>query len=304
MLNMAESPARATVNQGGLRLARGDLDGAEELYREAILIDPDNSTAHANLGYLLALRGRHEEAIGEAERAIALDPARSAPWAHMGMSQVALGSIGDGLSSLSRAVRLDPENHFAWDAMGRTLLALGRPDEAEIAWASAVAARPGDVDLLISLATALAAQDKTMEAIRVLIRATSIAPDSARAWTQLGVVALVRQDYGTAGEALLEALDLDPAYDEARFHLAVLHVLVGAADEARAALRALILERSEFEDEARALLARLPRQDQDEPARQPDQPDPSSGNRDLAEEVTASSGATPALGHRCCWTAR
>ena len=70
MLNIAESPAKATVNQGGLRLAQGDLDGAEKLYREAIAIDPDNATAHANLGYLLALRGRHEEAIGEAERAI------------------------------------------------------------------------------------------------------------------------------------------------------------------------------------------------------------------------------------------
>ena len=57
MLNLAESPAKATVNQGGLRLAQGDLDGAEKLYREAILIDPGNATAHANLGYLLAARG-------------------------------------------------------------------------------------------------------------------------------------------------------------------------------------------------------------------------------------------------------
>jgi Flp pilus assembly protein TadD len=262
MLNITESPAKATVNQGGLRLARGDLDGAEELYREAIVIDPGNATAHANLGYLLALRGRHEDAIGEAERAIALDPARSAPWAHMGMSQIALGSVDDGLSSLSRAVRLDPENYFAWDAMGRTLLALGRPGEAEIAWASAVTAHPDDIDLLIPLATALAAQDRTMEALRVLHRATSVAPESARAWTQLGVIALVRQDYGTAGEALLRALGLDSAHAGARFHLAVLHVLVGAAEEARAALLTLIREQTEFADEARMLLARLPRQDQ------------------------------------------
>ncbi len=271
MLNIAESPAKTTVNQGGLRLARGDLDGAEKLYRDAIVIDPGNATAHANLGYLFALRGRHEEAIDEAERAIALDPSRSAPWAHMGMSQIAMGSVEDGLSSLSRAIRLDPENHFAWDAMGRTLLALNRPGEAEIAWASAVATRPDDVDLLISLAAALAAQDKTIQAVRVLHRATSLAPVSARAWTQLGVVALVRQDHGTASEALLQALDLDPANTAARFHLAVLHVLVGAIDEARAALLALTRERSEFEDEARALLVRLSRHNQnDEPTGQPD----------------------------------
>ena len=169
--------------------------------------------------------------------------------------------------------------------MGRTLLALDRPGEAEIAWASAVAAHPDDIDLLIPLATALAAQDRTMEALRVLHRATSVAPESARAWTQLGVIALVRQDHGTAGEALLRALDLDPAYAGARFHLAVLHVLVGAVDEARAALLTLIREQSEFADEARALLTRLPQRDQDnETARQPDQRDPSSDNRDLAEK--------------------
>jgi Flp pilus assembly protein TadD len=157
--------------------------------------------------------------------------------------------------------------------MGRALLALNRPGEAEIAWASAVAARPDDVDLLISLATALAAQDRTMEATRVLLRATSVAPGSARAWTQLGVVALVRQDHGTAGEALLRALDLDPANPEARFHLAVLHVLVGAAEEAREALAALSDEPTGFADEARALLARLSPPD-------PDQ----SGGRDPAEQ--------------------
>lgn len=101
-----------------------------------------------------------------------------------------------------------------------------------------------------------------MEAVRVLHRATSVAPESARAWTQLGVVALVRQDHGTAGEALLRALDLDPDNPEARFHLAVLHVLVGAAEEAREALLALIRERTEFAAEARGLLARLPPPDQ------------------------------------------
>jgi Flp pilus assembly protein TadD len=154
------------------------------------------------------------------------------------------------------------------------LLALDRPDEAEIAWASAAAAHPDDVDLLISLATALAAQDKTMEAVRVLHRATSVAPESARAWTQLGVIALVHQDHGTAGEALLRALDLDPAHAGARFHLAVLHVLMGAAEEARVTLLALIRERTEFADEARVLLARLPRPDRDR----------SGGTTDPAEE--------------------
>jgi Flp pilus assembly protein TadD len=255
------SPARTLVNRGALALGRGDVTEAERLFREAVEADPANSTAHANLGYVLSATGRHREGIARSETAIALDPTSSAPWAHLGMSQVAVGDVASGLASLATAVRLDPANHFAWDALGRTYLALGRPADAERAWASAVAAEPDDVDLRIALATALAAQDRTREAVRVLHEVTAQVPDSARAWVQLGVVSLVRQDHGTAGEALLTALDLAPDDPDARFHLAVLHVLVGAVEEARQGLRRLSAEGGSCAAEAAALLARLPSDD-------------------------------------------
>jgi Flp pilus assembly protein TadD len=174
------------------------------------------------------------------------------------MAQVAMGQVEEGLASLHRAVRLEPGHRFAWDAIGRTLLALDRPDDATTAWAAALETAPDDVDLLVALAVALAAADRTGEALRVLHRATEVAPHSARAWVQLGVVALLRQDHGTAGEALLTALDLDPDDPHARFHLALLHVLVGAVAEARAALADLAAGGGSCADEARALLARLP----------------------------------------------
>lgn len=251
------SPARVLVNGGALALGRGEVVEAERLFREAVAADPANPTAHANLGYVLAASGRHREGIACSEAAIALDPTAAAPWAHLGMCQVALGDVTAGLASLATAVRLDPENHFAWDALGRTYLASGYPADAERAWARAVDARPDDVDLRIARATALAAQDRTREAAWVLHEATTLAPDSARAWTQLGVVSLVRQDHGTAGEALLTALELAPDDADARFHLAVLHVLVGAVPEAREELAALVADGGGCVAEAAALLARL-----------------------------------------------
>ena len=229
MFLIDESPARVLVNSGALALGRGEVLEAERLFREAVAADPANPTAHANLGYVLAASGRHREGIACSEAAIALDPTVAAPWAHLGMSQIALGDVTAGLASLATAVRLDPENHFAWDALGRTYLALGCPADAERAWARAVDARPDDVDLRIARATALAAQDRTREArLGCCMRRRRWRRSSARAWTQLGVVSLVRQDHGTAGEALLTALDLEPDDADAQFHLAVLHVLVGA----------------------------------------------------------------------------
>ncbi|WP_250037740.1 tetratricopeptide repeat protein [Paractinoplanes maris] len=252
-----DSPARHLVNQGALALGRGDPAAAERLFREAVATDPGNATAHANLGYVLSATGRHREGAGHSETAIGLEPDRSAPWAHLGMSRLALGEVGAGLSALATAVRLDPANHFAWDALGRAQLALGRPADAEQAWSSAVAAHPGDAGLRIALATALAAQDRTLEAARVLHEATERSPRSARAWTQLGVISLIRQDHGTAGEALLTALDLAPDDPAARFHLALLHLLAGATEQARDALRRLVAEDGDNAAEAVALLERI-----------------------------------------------
>ncbi len=259
--SLTESAAKPLVNRGALRHASGDLVGAEADYRAAIEADPANATAHANLGYLLACLDRHAEAMDVDLVAIALEPERSAPWAHLGMSQVASGDPDAGLVSLARAVRLDVDNHFAWDAMGRTLLALGRVAEAESAWRSGVVAAPDDVDLLIAWAAALVMLDQTAEAAAALRRAVGTDPSSARAWVQLGAVCLVRQDHGSAGEALLTALDLDPDNPEARYHLALLHCVVGATDEARQELAVLAApgSRTPFADEAAALLDLLDR---------------------------------------------
>ncbi|HEY0543224.1 MAG TPA: tetratricopeptide repeat protein [Actinoallomurus sp.] len=259
MFTVPESAAKTLVNKGALRLAAGDLDSAETLLREAITVDPLNATAHVNLGFALACRGDHESAIAEAEEALAIEPGRSAPWAHLGMSLLALGRVDDGLTALGRAVRLDAGNHFAWNALGRVYLIQGRLAEAEAAWSAAVEAAPNDVDLLVSWAAALAGLDRAGAAARVLQRATEADPASVRAWTQLGVIALVRHDYGSAGDALLQALDLDPDCEEARFHLALLHVLMGAVDEARAGLERIAAAQGPWSPEAAGVLARIDR---------------------------------------------
>ncbi len=161
MPTYVESPARALVNRGALRLAGGALDDAEALFREAVSVDPDNATAHNNLGYVLACRGEHDEAIDEADLAIGLEPTASAPWGHLGMSRVATGDVDGGLEALARSVRLDPENAFAWEAIGRTFLALGHYEEAVGAFGEAAEARPEDEEVLILLAVSLLACDRS-----------------------------------------------------------------------------------------------------------------------------------------------
>jgi hypothetical protein len=65
----------------------------------------------------------------------------------------------------------------------------------------------------------------------------------------------VHQDYGTAGDALLNAIEREPDNPHARFHLALLHVLVGAPDQARQSLDQLVAEGGDCADDARVVLS-------------------------------------------------
>ncbi len=61
-------------NLGTARLLIGDVDGAVEHYRRALLALPDYAEAHSNLGIVLASRGREAEAREHLRTALRLNP--------------------------------------------------------------------------------------------------------------------------------------------------------------------------------------------------------------------------------------
>jgi len=252
-------PSVAAGNRGALAHLAGDLDGAEAAYREALDLDPQNATALANLAYLLAATARHAEAAECYRQALALDPTRAQFWANAGVTELWLGRVDSGVDALWRAVRLDPGLAHAWDALGRVGAAQGDWAGAEDAWRSALAADEDDEDHWVSLAAAVAAQggERVGEAAAILRAACVEFPDSARVHTQLAAMCLVRQDYGSASEALGRALALAPGDPAARFHAGLLSLACGAPDDAAAHLEFVAATPNRHRDEAAALLARL-----------------------------------------------
>jgi hypothetical protein len=66
--------ARVWYNLANLRLAAGDLDEAERLYRSALARAPNDADAHWNLGITLQRKGRALAALEEYREAARLDP--------------------------------------------------------------------------------------------------------------------------------------------------------------------------------------------------------------------------------------
>ena len=71
----------------------GDLERAQADYELVLAVDPDNSTAENNLGFLLAQKGRYAEAIAHYEAAARLNPKRAETFNGLGVCRGMAGQF-------------------------------------------------------------------------------------------------------------------------------------------------------------------------------------------------------------------
>lgn len=209
--------------------ARGELDRAVPLYRQAAADAPDNPEAWYNLAATLQEAGRPAEARTALERALHLDPAR--PEAHnvLALALLAEGKPEEALRELQASVALDPRDALALNNLGNVLRGLGRLAEAE-------------------------------EAYR---RATEAAPRYAEPWNGLGTLEVERDRPSAALSFFDRALALAPSYHEVRLNRGIALEMAGEREAAAAAYREFLVAtgtNSQFAEQRRAaehLLARL-----------------------------------------------
>lgn len=193
--------------------------------RRAMQLLPGDADLPANLGALLAARGRFAEARAAYEQALRLQPHLAGAHNNLGNALLALGLPGEALAAFEQALRLQPGLLAALGNRGRALLALGRHAEAADAFGRAITAQPRDVGLRLHAATALAAAGRAAEAVGRLREAVELAPARADAWFALAQ--LLAGD--GAAEALERVLALDAGHAEAACNLALLRPARGEA---------------------------------------------------------------------------
>ncbi len=118
--------------KGSVAFAGRDLEGAQEAFRKALEIAPDNARFLANLGVLLLRRGETESAIQLFAESAALDPFHACRvLASTGFVWEMLGEIEKARASYSAAVEVEPDNVYALYLLGRFQRRMGESDEAE-----------------------------------------------------------------------------------------------------------------------------------------------------------------------------
>jgi Flp pilus assembly protein TadD len=192
LLNRDPQNFTAHFNLGGLLQAKGDRDGALAELREAVRIRPHDEIALNTLGAFLQLADKPAEAEAEYREALKARPGY--PDAHYNLALLLLSrdQVDEAIPHLREAVRLRREDTKARQELAEALEARGH----KLARGGNVRAATPDFREIVDLK-----------------------PDDSEACTNLGVALAMQGELRGAGELFERAVKLDPANKIARQNL-------------------------------------------------------------------------------------
>ena len=144
-----------------------DWAGAEQSYRHAVSLDPNNSVSLSELSLFLSHMGRSDEAVEAAQQAFAFDPLQ--PYANrvLGWVLYASGNDEEAIRQLRRTIDLNPAEIHSAGWLAVVLAATGRLDEAEEVNRRALERDPDYCFLIAILGFVLARAGRRDEALAV-----------------------------------------------------------------------------------------------------------------------------------------
>jgi tetratricopeptide (TPR) repeat protein len=149
----------AHLNLGAALEAENKPDAALPEYREALRLDPKSFEAANDLGKLLFEKGRPAEALDYCIAAVRLKPDRATLRNNLGLTLVELGRFDAARAQFAEAARLDATYATPRFESGRTLLKQGRDAEALPQFFAALQIEPDNLAFLIFTARVLAGDE-------------------------------------------------------------------------------------------------------------------------------------------------
>ena len=192
------------------------------LWRAALAADPNDGTAHTNLGK--SLDGQGDDAAAEAEyrRGLSTRPGDYDGQSLLGRLLLKQGRVAEAAEHFDTALRIAPGKAQAHYNVGVVLAQEKRWDEAISRYQEALALDPEDAGVRNNLGAALLATDRPDEALSEFRRALESRPDDAPARNNVAVILIRRGRYEEADDELRRVLRGDPSNASALANRAVL----------------------------------------------------------------------------------
>ena len=216
----------APWNMLGEVLRTTNAAAAEDAWRQALELDPDNAEARFHLGNLYRERGAPRDAIAEYERALALSPRHIGLLNNLGLALEAVGERDRAIECYRNALACAPNQPDALANLANALYDREDYFAAATAYDQLFAVR-SELPAAVWIKRGLV-QRRThqLAAAEISLReAAVLKPDDVRIHTEIGTICLYQGRYSEAETSLARALELEPA------NLSALSMLVHARQQ-------------------------------------------------------------------------
>ncbi len=204
------------------------------LWADGIRKAPQSHVVMNNLGIAYYDLDRLDEAESWFRASIAINPLWSNPQANLGLVLVKKGFVADGIRRIEQSLGDRPED---MGILATAYAEEGRWQAAYPLLRRAIAARPRDASLYVSMGNYHFAKGNEPEAMAAYGKAMDIAPEDARVWNRLGAERFRRGENAQAMEAFRRALALNPRNAKARANLGAAFLAAGKPAEAEREIR-------------------------------------------------------------------
>ena len=207
----SKDPFQAVLSQAIELHNRGELAGAEQLYKQILRANPNHVIALNRIGSIAAAAGHLDHAARFIGRAAQLAPDNAEVINNLGLVHLTGHSLEPALAYFQRAVALDPKRADAWNNLGVVQGKLERNDAAIDAFRQGLACNASHVSAWLNLGLYLGKAGQSAEAVDCFEKLIQLQPDDARAWRNLGAAQIQLQAFEQAVPALRRAVELDPS---------------------------------------------------------------------------------------------
>jgi predicted O-linked N-acetylglucosamine transferase (SPINDLY family) len=216
-------------------LQAGDLQQAELLCRQLLVLEPRNADAFHVLGLALTQSGRSDAAIEPLRSATHLRPGNAIAWFNLGIAYANSEQFSAAAQCQRNAIQLQPGLAEAHNKLSVASARLGDFGAAIAAARRAAELQPHDAGAHFHLGNLLREEGRLPEAVAAYNTALRVRPHQPETHFYFGVALLQMEQPAEALAHFQESLRLNPASSAAQQAIADALRLLGQIAEAKAA---------------------------------------------------------------------
>ncbi|RKH76813.1 hypothetical protein D7Y21_38250 [Corallococcus sp. AB045] len=222
----------ALVVMAKLALVENKVPQAEGLLAKA---EAQGATAETGLvrANIAAQKGQLDAALKAYQGVLAVEPNRAEAHFGKGMMLIKQDKAPQALEALSQAAKLAPQNPVFRYRLGQVQLEAGQTDAGLATLREVLTLAPRFVPAYLSLSHALSAQDKLVDARKVLEQGLQAVPYQPRLLASVTVLSMALRDLRTSYEAASALAAQRPKDADAQANLAQLMLARGQVEQAR-----------------------------------------------------------------------